>query len=157
MWVYSAWGAGVRGAQLSTRPCPRAGGGLWPDRQAREGAPGRRSGRSAAYLWRRRRNLITCTAVHLLAAVVIPRLLRAAAAWLAENASISARIGLIRSANASASAEALYKIAPEQLSCTPLWQQIPNVWPEVANPARRSLLPTGGDSAAPFLPGAKAR
>jgi hypothetical protein len=50
---------------------------------------------------------MTCTAVHLLpAAVVIPRSLRAAAVRFAESAPISAKMGLIRSANASASAAA---------------------------------------------------
>jgi hypothetical protein len=57
--------------------------------------------------WRRRRTLMTCTADHLLpAALVIPRSLRAAAVRSAESAPISAKMGLIRPANASASAAA---------------------------------------------------
>jgi hypothetical protein len=39
----------------------------------------------------------------------------------------------------------------KRLSCTPLRQQIPNVWPEVANPARRSTrCNAGGFSLTPI-------
>jgi hypothetical protein len=45
----------------------------------------------------------------------------------------------------------------KRLSCTPLRQQIPNVWPEVANPARRSRLPTGATARRGFSQAPKAR